>query len=158
MTVFRGGTHGTGRRVALVEARFNSFVTGLLHEGAVRALEDAGVDPADLDTYYVPGAWELPQIAGRLARAGGHDAIVALGCVIRGETAHFDYVAGEAARGLRQVAVQTGVPVIFGVLTTDTVEQALERADPEAGNKGGEVAAAALEMASLVEQIEDGRR
>lgn len=147
------GTKGPPR-LAIVRARFNSFITDLLLDGARAELarrEIGGVLVLD-----VPGAWELPTVAARLIATGRYDAVVALGCVIRGATAHFDFVAGEAARGLGWLTASTGVPVIFGVLTTDTVEQALERADPERGDKGAEAVATALEMAALVSRIDGG--
>lgn len=135
-----------------MRARFNSFITDLLLEGAKSELARAG--DVNADHMDVPGAWELPTAAARLVATGRYDAIVALGCVIRGATAHFDFVAGEAARGLGYITATTGVPVVFGVLTTDTVDQALERADPERGNKGAEAVATALEMAALVRRID----
>ncbi len=144
---------GEGLRLAVVAARFHGHVTGRLLDRCLAGLREHGVADDDVEVVRVPGAWELPQVAGRLARAGRHDAIVALGCVIRGETPHFDFVAGEAARGLGAVAREFGVPVILGVLTTDTEEQALERADPKGQDKGREAALAALEMALLYREI-----
>lgn len=146
------GASSQPTRVAIVRARFNSFITDLLLEGAKSELARAG--DVNADHMDVPGAWELPTAAARLVATGRYDAIVALGCVIRGATAHFDFVAGEAARGLGYITATTGVPVVFGVLTTDTVDQALERADPERGNKGAEAVATALEMAALVRRID----
>jgi len=135
----------TGLRFAIVVARFNSAITGRLLDGAREALKKAGA--ASQEVFHVPGAFELPFAAKRLAGGGDYDAIIALGCVIRGETPHFDYVAGECARGLQQVALETGVPVAFGVLTTDTLEQAEARAGGAAGNKGFAAAMTAVEMA-----------
>jgi 6,7-dimethyl-8-ribityllumazine synthase len=132
-----------GLKVAVVVARFNEAITSKLLEGAQKALEGAEL----VDVAYVPGAFELPFAALILARKGGHDAIIALGAVIKGDTPHFVYVAGEAARGLQQVALETGVPVAFGLLTTDTLEQAEARAGGSAGNKGYDAAMAAIEMA-----------
>jgi len=136
-------------RFAIVSARFNEFVVDRLVEGALSTLRRAGVPEDHMVHVRVPGAFEMPVACRRLARNGEFSAILALGTVIRGATAHFDYVAGEAARGCGAVAAETGVPVIFGVLTTDTIEQAIERAGTKAGNKGGEAALTALEMVSL---------
>ncbi|MEP7242390.1 MAG: 6,7-dimethyl-8-ribityllumazine synthase [Gammaproteobacteria bacterium] len=142
------------RRVAVIASRFNEFVVSGLIKGALASWTKHGGADADLLVARVPGAWELPVVAGQLARSGVYDAIVALGAVIRGDTAHFEYVAGECARGLQNVSIETGIPVIFGVLTTETVEQALERAAPNGSNKGGEAMEAALEMADLLEKLE----
>ncbi|MBM3660989.1 MAG: 6,7-dimethyl-8-ribityllumazine synthase, partial [Actinobacteria bacterium] len=139
-----------GLRVAVVVARFNDHVTGLLLEGARATLRDHGLTDGDAPEYWVPGAFELPVVAKRLAESGGFDAVVCLGAVIRGDTPHFDYVAGEAAAGLARVALDTGVPVIFGVLTTNTLAQALDRCGGSEGHKGAEAAATALETAALL--------
>jgi 6,7-dimethyl-8-ribityllumazine synthase len=136
-----------GLTFAIVVARFNGAITGKLLEGAREALQKAGA--AGHQVFHVPGAFELPLAAMKLARRGGYDAIIALGAVVRGETPHFDYVAGEAARGLQRVALDTGVPVAFGVLTTDTWEQAEARAGGAAGNKGFDAAMTAIEMAQF---------
>ena len=144
-----GPLDARGRKVALVAARFNDFIVASLLKGAEAAWVAHGGALADLLVVRVPGAFELPVAARRLAASGRYDALVALGCVIRGGTPHFEYVAGECAGGLQRVALQTGVPVIFGVLTVDTVEQAIERAATGAGNKGAEAMEAALEMASV---------
>jgi 6,7-dimethyl-8-ribityllumazine synthase len=141
------------RRVAVIASRFNEFVVSGLVKGALGAWEKHGGKPSDLVVARVPGAFELPVVARQLAKSGRFDAIVALGCVIRGDTAHFEYVAGECARGLQNVAVDTGIPVIFGVLTTETVEQALQRAAPGGSNKGGEAMETALEMADLLVKL-----
>lgn len=140
---------GSGMRVAVVTARFNSDLTEQMMHSAHRALIEHGVDEEAVELLRVPGAWELPPAAARLARRGGVDAIIAIGIVIRGDTPHFDFIAGECARGLGQVALDHDVPVIFGVLTTNTVEQAEERADPARMDKGREAALAALEMADF---------
>lgn len=140
-------------RYAIVVARFNSFVVEALLEGAVDTLVRHGVKPADITVVRVPGAWELPVAAKRIADKGNVDAIIALGAVIRGGTAHFEYVAGEAAKGIAGVQNTTGVPIMFGVLTVDTIEQAIERSGTKAGNKGGEAALTALEMVSLFKQL-----
>ena len=139
-----------GLSIALVAARFNDRIVDQLIEGARQAWIRHGGDPAALALHHVPGAFELPLACEALAASGGHSAIVALGCVIRGDTPHFDYVAGEAARGLMNAGLATGVPVIFGVLTVETVAQAEERADPARLNKGGEALEAAIEMACLL--------
>jgi 6,7-dimethyl-8-ribityllumazine synthase len=138
-----------GARFALVAARFNSAIVSHLLEGARDALLRHGASPDQIVEVLVPGAWELPAAVGRLARSSKVDAVVALGAVIRGSTAHFDYVAGQAAAGLARVQVETAVPVVFGVLTTDTIEQAVERAGTKAGNKGFEAATVAIEMVNL---------
>ena len=142
-----------GYRVAIVASRFNDDIVARLLKGATAAWVARGGAPADLATFRVPGAFELPLAARKLAASGRYDAVVALGCVIRGDTPHFEYVAGECARGLQQASLDTGVPVAFGVLTVETVDQALERAATNAGNKGGEAMETALEMASLLERL-----
>jgi 6,7-dimethyl-8-ribityllumazine synthase len=151
--VVQGELSATKYRVAVIASRFNEFVVSGLVKGAVGAWEKHGGKLADLVVARVPGAFELPVVARRLATSGQYQAIVALGCVIRGDTAHFEYVAGECARGLQNVAVETGVPVVFGVLTTETVEQALQRAAPGGSNKGGEAMETALEMADLLVKL-----
>jgi 6,7-dimethyl-8-ribityllumazine synthase len=142
-----------GRRFAVAASRFNGIVTSKLVEGAIAAFRRQGVDEEDVEIAWAPGAFELPLVAQRLAASGQFDAIVCLGAVIRGETAHFDYVAGECARGIQRVTLDTGVPCIFGVLTTDTLEQALDRSGGKHGNKGWESATAAIEMASLLDEL-----
>lgn len=154
MSEFVQGELAVGkRRVAVIASRFNEFVVSGLVKGALGAWEKHGGKASELLVARVPGAFELPVVARQLARSGRFDAIVALGCVIRGDTAHFEYVAGECARGLQNVAVDTGIPVIFGVLTTETVEQALQRAAPGGSNKGGEAMETALEMADLLVKL-----
>lgn len=148
-----GGLSAAGLKVAIVAARFNDFIIASLLEGATGAWQRHGGAPADLRVVRVPGAFELPVAAKRLAASGDYHAVVALGCVIRGDTPHFDYVAGECASGLTRASLDTGVPVIFGVLTVETVEQALERAATTRMNKGGESMEAALEMAGLFGRI-----
>lgn len=140
-------------RIALVASRFNAEVVDRLVAGAVDALASQGADPASLELVRVPGAYDLPLVARRLAESGKCDAIVALGAVIRGETPHFDYVAGECAAGLARVADDTGVPVAFGVLTTDTEEQALARAGGSEGNRGADAARVAIELANLLRRL-----
>ena len=142
-----------GRKVAIVAARFNDFIVSSLLKGATTAWSERGGAAEDLLVARVPGAFELPVVARKLALNGRYDAVVALGCVIRGDTPHFEYVAGECARGLNLVSLESGLPIIFGVLTVETVEQALERAATTAGNKGGESMDTALEMISLMKQL-----
>jgi 6,7-dimethyl-8-ribityllumazine synthase len=153
---FQGSLDGGGRRVAIAVSRFNQLVTEPLLRGAIHELERHGVAGADVDVAWVPGAFELPLAVQRLARTGRYAGVIALGAVVRGATPHFDYVAGQAAAGLGAVARETGVPVAFGVLTTDTMEQALDRAGGKAGNKGGEAAITVLEMAGLLESVDKG--
>ena len=153
MKEFEGRLDGTGLRIAVVVARFNEMLTDQLLAGAVDCLVRHGVSGDDLQVVRVPGAWELPGACARVRSRGEVDAIVALGCVIRGATPHFDYVAGEAAAGLGALNRQGEVPVGFGVLTTDTLEQAVERAGTKAGNKGREAAEATLEMATLYRDL-----
>lgn len=153
MKVHEGTYDARGRRFAVAVSRFNEVVTERLLEGALAAFRRFGISEEDLEVARVPGSFELPLVARRLAASGQFDAVVCLGAVIRGETAHFDLVAGESARGIRQVALETGVPCIFGVLTTDTLEQALDRAGGKHGNKGWDAATAAVEMASLLESL-----
>jgi len=147
--VLEGTLDGAGLRVCVVVSRWNEFVTRRLLEGAETVLRERGVADGDVTVAWVPGAFELPTAAKWAAASGRYDAVVCLGAVIRGETAHFEYVAGGAAEGIRQAAQETGVPVIFGVLTVDTVEQALSRAGGKDGHKGEEAALAAIEMANL---------
>jgi 6,7-dimethyl-8-ribityllumazine synthase len=151
---FNGDLSGAGRRFAIVVTRFNSLVTEQLVTGAKDCLLRHGVEEESIDLYRVPGAWELPAVVSRVAGMGKYDGVVALGCVIRGGTPHFEYVAGEATRGLGIVAREASIPVSLGVLTTDTVEQAIERAGTKAGNKGWDAALSALEMAGLFREME----
>ncbi len=143
----------SGARYALVAGQFNHMITDKLVQGAVGVLQGHGIASADIDCVWVPGAFEIPAVARRLAKTGQYGAIITLGAVIRGATAHFDYVAGECASGIARLNQELEIPVIFGVLTTDTVEQALERAGSKSGNKGGDAALAALQMVSLLKQI-----
>jgi len=145
-SALEGGLDGSGLRVAIVCTRFHGDLTELMTTSAVETLREHGVGRDDVVVRRVPGAWELPWAAARLAGSGRADVVIAIGCVIRGDTAHFDFVAGEAARGLMDVCLQGDVPVILGLLTTENREQAEERADPERENKGREVALAAIEM------------
>jgi 6,7-dimethyl-8-ribityllumazine synthase len=148
-----GNLQGAGRKIGLVVARFNSFISEKLLEGAIDALVRSGVNSDDIVVARVPGAFEIPLAAQKMAKSGRYDAVIVLGAVIRGATPHFDYVAGEVAKGTAQVMLDSGVPVLFGVLTTETIEQAIERAGTKAGNKGWDVAIAALEMINLLETI-----
>ena len=149
MPEIEGSLDGAGLRVCVVVARWNEFVTRKLLEGAVATLHERGLSDTDVTVAWVPGAFEVPTAAKWAAMSGNFDAIICLGAVIRGETAHFEYVAGGAAEGIAAVSRETGVPVIFGVLTVDSVEQALARAGGKDGHKGSESALAAIEMASL---------
>ena len=160
MTVWRGEPAGHGRRIAIVVARFHGAVTSRLLSGALDGLRAGGVDVDDVDVAWVPGAFEIPVVAKRLATTGRYDALICLGAVVRGETAHFELVAGEAARGVAVVARETGVPAIFEVLATETLEQAEARAGGAHGNKGWDAAHAALEMADLLDRLpkEEGIR
>jgi 6,7-dimethyl-8-ribityllumazine synthase len=149
----QGGFEARGRRFAVVASRFNEIVVQKLVDGAVTCLRKHGIGEDALDLVWVPGAFELPLVAKRLAETGGFDAVLCLGAVIRGETAHFDYVAGECARGIREASMRTGVPVVFGVLTTETFEQAMDRAGGKHGNKGWDAAMAAMETADVLDHL-----
>ncbi len=140
-------------RFAVVNSRFNEFVTGKLLEGARDALTRHGVSDENIDVVWAPGSWEIPVLASRLASSGRYGAVVCLGAVIRGGTDHYRYIAAEVAKGVAQASLNTGVPCIFGVLTCDTVEQAIERAGTKAGNKGADAANAAIEMVNLLQQL-----
>lgn len=153
MPIYEGDFSAPAGRFAIVVARFNSLVTEALLAGCRDSFIRHGVADDRLDVYWVPGSFEVPLVARRLAEAGRHAAIVCLGCVIRGETGHYDHVAGQAAGGVLQASLSTGVPVVFGVLTTESVEQALNRAGLKSGNKGGEAALAAIEMVNLLAKI-----
>ncbi len=151
---FEGTFSGEGLRFAIVVARFNAFISQKLLEGAIDGLRRHGVREEDVDVAWVPGAFEIPLIAKNLAEAGRYDGVICLGAVIRGATPHFEYVAGEAAKGVATVSLNTGVPTIFGILTTDTIEQAIERAGTKAGNKGFDAATSAIEMANLLRTLQ----
>ncbi len=153
MTTYEGKLNGQGLKFALVVGRFNDFISTHLLEGALDCLRRHDVAEADVDVAWAPGAFELPLVAKRLAASGRYDAVICLGAVIRGGTPHFDYVAAEVAKGVAAVGLQADLPVIFGVLTTDTIEQAVERAGTKAGNKGWSAAASALEMANLARML-----
>ena len=153
MTTFEGKLSGKGLKFALVVGRFNELISTRLYEGALDCLRRHDVADGDVDAAWVPGAFEMPVVAKRLAESGAYDAVICLGAVIRGGTPHFDFIAAEAAKGIAKVSLDSGVPVAFGVLTTDTVEQAVERAGTKAGNKGWAAASTALEMASLLKTL-----
>lgn len=152
-TVFEGNLVGSGLKVGIVVARFNEFITGKLLSGAEDALRRHGVESESVDIAWVPGAYEIPLVAKKMAASGKYDAVITLGTVIRGATPHFDFVCSEVAKGVSAINMQEGIPVIFGVLTTDTIEQAIERAGTKAGNKGWDAGAAAIEMANLLKQF-----
>lgn len=153
MHTVEGKLAGEGLKIAVVVSRFNSFITERLLDGALDCLRRHGVAEEAITVVRVPGAWEIPLVTKRLAQARTHDAVICLGAVIRGATPHFDYVAAEVSKGIAQVSLESGVPVLFGVLTTDTLEQAVERAGSKAGNKGYAAAEAALEMVNLLKEL-----
>ncbi len=148
-----GNLQGKGHKIGIIVARFNSFISEKLLEGALDTLVRSGVEGDDIDVARVPGAFEIPLVTQKMAKSGKYDAVICIGVVIRGATPHFDYVAGEVAKGSAQVMLETGVPVLFGVLTTESIEQAIERAGTKAGNKGSDVATAAVEMINLMENL-----
>jgi len=152
--ILEGDLRASSARFALLVTRFNSFITESLLDGAVDTLKRHGISESQMDIIRVPGAFELPLVASRLADPKKYGAIIALGAVIRGGTPHFDYVAGECAKGLGQISLDRGIPISFGVLTTDSIEQAIERAGTKAGNKGADAAMSALEMVNLMNQLE----
>ncbi|MDQ0243926.1 6,7-dimethyl-8-ribityllumazine synthase [Bacillus fengqiuensis] len=151
--VFEGHLVGTGLHVGIVVGRFNEFITSKLLSGALDALKRHGVEEDQVDVAWVPGVFEIPLIAKKMAESKKYDAVITLGTVIRGATPHFDYVCNEVAKGVASQSLQTGVPIIFGVLTTENIEQAIERAGTKAGNKGWEAAANAIEMANLTKEL-----
>ncbi|HHB6155922.1 TPA: 6,7-dimethyl-8-ribityllumazine synthase [Staphylococcus aureus] len=150
---FEGKLIGKDLKVAIVVSRFNDFITGRLLEGAKDTLIRHDVNEDNIDVAFVPGAFEIPLVDKKLASSGNYDAVITLGCVIRGATSHYDYVCNEVAKGVSKVNDQTNVPVIFGILTTESIEQAVERAGTKAGNKGAEAAVSAIEMANLLKSI-----
>ncbi|MBN1946100.1 MAG: 6,7-dimethyl-8-ribityllumazine synthase [Bradymonadales bacterium] len=151
--VIEGNLLGTGKRFAIIAGRFNHFITDRLVEGALDTLVRHGVQDQDITLIRVPGSFEVPMAADRAARSGRYQAIICLSTLIRGDTPHFEYIAAETTKGIANSSLSTGVPIAFGVLTTDTIEQAIERAGTKAGNKGAQAASAALEMANLYEQL-----
>lgn len=151
--LIEGHLNAQGLKFAIIAGRFNSFIVEQLLSGALDVIHRHGGDVSDVDVYKVPGAYEIPVIAGKLAQTKKYDAIIALGAVIRGATPHFDYVANECVKGIATISLEHTLPVIFGVLTVDTIEQAIERAGTKAGNKGGEAAQCAIEMADLLKRV-----
>jgi 6,7-dimethyl-8-ribityllumazine synthase len=154
--LFEGHLDGTGLRIAIAASRFNDLIVRSLLDGARDGLRRHGVDDSAVDVAWVPGAFELPLVTAKLAASRHYDAVIALGAVIRGATSHYELVAGEAASGIIRAGLETGVPVVFGVLTTETIEQAIERAGTKAGNKGYEAAMTAIELVDLFRQLPTG--
>ncbi len=150
---FEGSLRADGKKFGIVLSRFNSFVAERLLEGAIDTLVRSGANDDDIEVARVPGAYEIPLVVQKMARSGRYDAIIGLGVIIRGATPHFDFVANEAAKGIAQASMESEVPIMFGVLTTDTIEQAIERAGSKAGNKGSDCAMAAIEMVNLLGQM-----
>jgi len=153
MKVLEGKLTGEGIRIGIVCARFNEFIVSKLLGGCQDVLLRHGVDAGDITVAWVPGAFEIPLIAQKMANSGAYDAVIALGAVIRGATSHYDYVCSEVSKGVANVALNTDIPVLFGVLTTDTIEQAIERAGTKAGNKGADCAESAIEMVNLIREL-----
>ena len=156
--VYQGRLVAGKHRFGVVVSRFNEFISSKLLAGCLDALERHGADPEAVDVVWTPGSLEVPIVAKRLAQSGRYGAVICLGAVIRGQTPHFDYVAAEVAKGVAHVALKSGVPVIFGVITADTLEQAIERAGTKAGNKGADAAAGAIEMANLLDALPSAKR
>ena len=154
MNVFEGNLISKGIKVGIVAARFKEFIVSKLLSGCEDGLLRHGVQPQDISVAWVPGAFEIPLIASKMAKSGKYDAVIALGAVIRGSTSHYDYVCSEVSKGVANVALSSDIPVMFGVLTTDTIEQAIERAGTKAGNKGAECAQGAIEMVNLIRALE----
>ncbi|WMJ79926.1 6,7-dimethyl-8-ribityllumazine synthase [Clostridium sp. MB40-C1] len=153
MRVYEGKLVGEGLKFGIIAARFNEFIGSKLIDGALDALKRHGVKEEDIELTWVPGAFEIPLVAKKMAKSNKYDAVICLGAVIRGATPHFDYVSNEVSKGVAHVSLETEVPVIFGVLTTDTIEQAIERAGTKAGNKGYDCAVSAIEMANILKEI-----
>ena len=154
MKTLEGKLVASGIRVGVVAARFNEFITSRLLGGALDGLKRHGVREEDIQTAWVPGAFEIPLIASKMAKSGKYDAVICLGAVIRGSTSHYDYVCNEVSKGIAAVSLESGVPVLFGVLTTENIEQAIERSGSKAGNKGSECAEGAVEMVNLIRSLE----
>lgn len=152
--IIQGDLSGKGLKIGIVAARFNDFITGRLVDGALDGLQRHGVADNDIEVLKVPGSYEIPLAAKKMAQSKKYHAVICLGAVIRGATPHFEYVSAEVSKGVASVSMETGLPVIFGVLTTDTIEQAIERAGAKSGNKGWDAALAAIEMANVVRQME----
>lgn len=155
MKVFEGKLISKQTKIGIVAARFNEFITSKLVDGALDGLKRHGVSEEDIDTAWVPGAFEIPLIASKMAKSNKYDAVICLGAVIRGSTSHYDYVCNEVAKGIAQVSLESGIPVMFGILTTENIEQAIERAGTKAGNKGFDCAEGAIEMVNLIHEIEN---
>ena len=153
MKVIEGVYSGEGLKIGIIASRFNEFITSKLVSGAEDCLKRHGVADDDMSVAWVPGAFEIPVIAKRMASSGKYDAVICVGAVIRGATSHYDYVCSEVSKGIAAVSLETGIPVLFGILTTDTIEQAIERAGTKAGNKGTDYAMSALEMVNLIKNI-----
>lgn len=153
MKILEGNLVAQNIKVAIVAARFNEFIVSKLISGAVDGLKRHNVDDDDITLAWVPGAFEIPVIASKLAKSGKYDAVICLGAVIRGATSHYDYVCNEVSKGVAHVSLETGIPILFGVLTTDSIEQAIERAGTKAGNKGYDCALSAIEMVNLIKEI-----
>jgi 6,7-dimethyl-8-ribityllumazine synthase len=154
MTVYEGKLTAEGLRFGIVVSRFNEFITSKLLEGALDALKRHGADMDGTEVAWVPGSFEIPLVAQKMARSGRYNAVICLGAVIRGSTPHFDYIAAEVTKGVATVSLSTGVPVVFGVITTDSIEQAIERAGTKMGNKGADAAVTAIEMANLMRDLD----
>ena len=154
MKIYEGKLSADGIKVGIVAARFNEFITSKLLSGALDCLKRENVAESDIEVAWVPGAFEIPLIASRMAASGRYDAVICLGAVIRGNTSHYDYVCSEVSKGIAHVSLSSGIPVMFGVLTTDNIEQAIERAGTKAGNKGAECAHGAIEMVNLMREME----
>lgn len=155
MTTFEGNLYTADMQVGFVVSRFNDFITSKLLAGAIDSLKREGVAEEAIDVAWVPGAFEIPLLAKKMAETEHYDAVICLGAVIRGATSHYDYVCAEVSKGISQVSMATGLPVLFGVITTDTIEQAVERAGSKAGNKGAECAQAAIEMVNVIQALEE---
>jgi 6,7-dimethyl-8-ribityllumazine synthase len=153
MKILQGNIIGSGKKFAIVASRFNEFIVSKLLSGANDALVRHGVNDDDISVAWVPGAFEIPLVAKKLANSGKYDAVICLGAVIKGSTSHYDYVCAEVSKGVAAVSLETGVPTIFGVVTTDNIEQAIERAGTKAGNKGFDAAVTAIEMVSLFDNL-----
>lgn len=153
-TIYEGRLVAEGLKFGIVVSRWNSFITERMLSGAMDALVRHGAEEASIDIARVPGTWEIPVAAQRMAKSGRYDAIICIGCLIRGSTPHFDYLAAEVTKGIAQIGLQLGLPVTYGIITVESIEQAIERAGTKAGNKGAEAAVAAIEMANLMRQME----
>jgi len=153
MEEVRGNFQGKGRKFAMAASDFNGFITKELVSSCVKTLKKCGTDDKDISLFWVPGAYEMPLVASKIAASKKYDAVICLGAVIRGDTPHFDYIASAVSRGINQVSLQTGVPVVFGIITADTQEQAIDRAGVKQGNKGKDAALTALELADLVKKV-----